>query len=154
MIRAASSAETGAASQSDVTDRHDDKTKETHFKRHLGNMPLTDGAVNFPQMISRAQICGSSESRIPFVCVCFCLLRDVMPTAIYLPSPLSLSSAQLVQAGAFIMSYTPADISQKLHQHRLKSHSDVAAVDGESEPSRLMSAGERGMSGSPPLCCN
>lgn len=41
------------------------------------------------------------------------------------------------------MSYTPADISQKLHQRRLKSHSDVAAVDSESEPSWMMSGGER-----------
>lgn len=107
-------------------------------------MPLTDGAVNFPQMTFRAEICGSSESRVPFVCVCFGLLRDAMPAAIYLPSALGLSSAQLVQGGASITSYTPADISQKLHQRHLKSHSDVAAVDGESEPSRLMSGGERG----------
>lgn len=138
MISAASSGESGAASQRDVVDRDGDKTKETHFKRHLRNMLLTDGAVNFPQMISRAEICGSSESRVHFV-------SDTMPTAIYLPSPLSLSSAQLVQGGAFIMSYTPTDISLKLHQRRLKSHSDVAAVDGESEPSWSMSGGERGM---------
>lgn len=104
-----------------VTDTRDDKTKETHFKETFKCMLLTDGAVNSPQMISRAEICVSSVSRVPFVSACLQFIKRHRANSHISPHPSVRPLLGLCSEEHSSCLYTPGDISHQLHQRRSRS---------------------------------